>query len=84
MSTTLITERIVLSVLADFGENMTAEPRLLAPVNEISATPVTRDDLRQVLRTLDNKRQVIGISGDDYTKWKISANGRARLAEAGL
>ena len=84
MSTTTFTERLVLRVLADLGGHMIAEPKLLTPVNDLSATPVTRDDLRQILRTLDGKHQVIGITGDDYTKWKISANGLARLAEANL
>ncbi len=84
MSTTAATERVVLAVLAEAGDLLTPEPQLLREVIAQSATGVTRSDLKAVLGRLDGKHQVIGITGDDYTKWKISAAGKARLAEANL
>jgi len=84
MSTTAATERVVLGVLAEAGDMLTPEPQLLREANFQSATPITRADLKAVLGRLEARQQVIGISGDDFTKWKISANGKARLAEANL
>lgn len=77
-------ERLVLSILADAGDLMSPEPQLWLEANAQSGTPITRTDLKSVLQRLEKKQQVIGISGEDYTKWKISANGKARLAEANL
>ncbi len=79
-----VKELAILIVLRAAGDAMTPEPSLFIPANRESPTPITRTDLGQILQVLEGKQQVIGIPGDDYTKWKISARGLARLAETNL
>lgn len=75
-------ERTILSELRDGGDGMTPEKTLHSLVNSASPLPVTRSDLTTALVALEERKQVIGVSTDDGTKWKIAAAGRARLAEA--
>lgn len=77
-------ERLILTTLADCGDAMLIEATLWRDVNAASPVAVSRGDLTSTLRSLEERRQVVGIGTDDGTKWKIAAAGRARLAEANL
>lgn len=75
-------ERTILLVLADQPANvMQPQPTLHNEVMARLNRGVTNADFEARLIALQNKNQIIGVSGDDYTRWKISPNGHARLAE---
>lgn len=81
---TVALERLLLTTLADCGDAMLLEITLWRNVNAASPVGVPRADLISALRSLEERRQVVGVITDDGTKWKIAAAGRARLAEINL
>lgn len=84
MLTTPTHERIVLTILNDAAPRMVPEPQLWNDANAASATPITRDLLRQVLERLRERQQVLAVRNDDGVRWKISGQGEARLQELNL
>lgn len=74
-------ERLILAKLHEAGGNMLPQPTLWRDVNADSPTPVPRDLLAEGLRQLAEKQQIIGVRGDDFWRWRISAAGNARLQE---
>ena len=63
------------------GECLTPEPSLSSFVNLMADEPLTLTEFRTTLQTLENNRQVVSVRHEGILKWKITANGRARLAE---
>ena len=58
------------------------EATLQADVNMQLAQPVTLSELRHDLASLEGKSQVVSVRDEDKgLMWKITTNGRARLAE---
>jgi hypothetical protein len=75
-------ERLILKKLAEQPVTfMTPEPHLLNECRVQCGQAITKDIFAARLAALKDKAQVIGIPGDDYTRWKIAANGEARLAQ---
>jgi len=75
-------ERTILQVLADQPSNlMLPQPTLHSEVMARLNRAVTNTSFAQRLADLQNQHQIIGIEGSDYTRWKIAANGQARLHE---
>ena len=77
-------ERAILAELHDASGNMVAEPTLWRDVSGKSPLPIKRDELHAVLIDLAERNQVFGVKGEDYTKWKISPLGSARLQELNI
>ena len=78
-------ERTILSVLRDALPHMMPEPQLFAEVNLSHHTGVTRADFNVRLAVLEQSEggaQIVGIATPDLTRWKITAEGLARLAGA--
>jgi hypothetical protein len=76
-------EITILCVLDEASPNMVREKRLLADVNVESDNVVTKADFDRALRDLQTKEggaQIVGIGGEDGSKWKITPEGKARLA----
>ena len=71
----------LLQALADVGEYLQPERTLFAEVNIRCAGPVTHTEFRQMLSEAEQKRRIVSVQGEDGLKWKITDNGRARLAE---
>ena len=64
------------------GHYSEPELSLLADVCAILNEPVTLTPLRRACASLETKRQVVSVPSEDKgTMWKITADGRARLAE---
>jgi hypothetical protein len=79
-------ERIILHVLKEARPGMLKGKMLFALVNADtqSSEAVTKSDLDEALSRLQHKPggpQVFGTSGEDDKKWKITAEGMARLSE---
>lgn len=55
---------------------------LLGDVRMASESEVTEDGLGRALRSLERKRQIRIDAGEDVTRIGITADGRARVAEA--
>jgi DNA-binding PadR family transcriptional regulator len=71
----------VLDVLSDLDEAVTERMILLA-LSAVLGIRATYGDLGSALRKLEEDRCVIGLTGENGSvKWRISDNGRARLAE---
>lgn len=78
-------ERIILRVLSDAHPLMKRERTLLADVQVESDEAVTKATFLKSMSDLENKQggaQVVGVQTEDGTKWKITAEGLARLAGA--
>lgn len=71
----------LLQSLADVGEYLIPEKTLFADVNIRCAMPVTHTEFRQMLSDAEQKRRILSVQSEDGLKWKITDNGRARLAE---
>lgn len=71
----------LLQALADVGDYMLPERTLFADMNIRCANPVTLTEFRQMLQEAEAQRRVISVRSEDGLKWKITDNGRARLAE---
>ena len=75
-------EIIILQQLATAPQGLlTPEPSLHAFVNMALAVPITQGELRSNLASLESLRHVTGLTHEGVCKWKITANGRARLQE---
>ena len=73
-------ERTILEQLnLDGSERMIRENVLIQEVR--SGSGMTLSDIRLALQALERKEQVIIVSGEDHTRIKITAAGRARLLE---
>ena len=77
-------ERTILEQLDLGGDYLQPQRGLIARVN--LALPVgqnpTLAEVERALQSLEGKRQVTGQNSEDRGRlWKITANGRARLAE---
>ena len=73
----------ILTALARVHPRLLPETALRGDACAILGAPVTITDCRLALRALEDGEDVIGISNQDTgTRWKITAAGRARLAEA--
>jgi hypothetical protein len=68
-------------VLHEMGEG-TPERTILMAVNGILRLRATYTELREQLQKLEEKRRVVGITGEDGERlWKITDDGRAERAE---
>jgi hypothetical protein len=77
-------ERLILKKLSEQpGNLMMPEPHLLNECRVQCGQAIATDIFAARLDALKQRAQVIGIPSDDYTRWKIAANGLARLAELG-
>lgn len=74
-------QRIILQELAQTAEFLMPESSLHTFVNLRLPQPLTGTELSAALRSLESKLQVISVRHEDQLKWKITANGKARLAE---
>lgn len=77
-------ERIILQILKDARPGMLKGKMLFALVNNEAPEAVTHADLNEALGRLQQKpggAQIFGTSGEDDKKWKITAEGLARLSE---
>lgn len=73
-------ERLILEKLNDVHPRMLTENVLWSDVRmEEAATSLT--DLRNAVRKLEGKNQVVVVTGEDSTRIKITTDGIARLAE---
>lgn len=73
-------ERLILEKLNDVHPRMLTENVLWSDVRmEEAATSLT--DLRNAVRKLESKNQVVVVTGEDSTRIKITTDGIARLAE---
>jgi hypothetical protein len=73
-------ERLILDKLNDVHPRMLSETTLWSDVRlEESGTSLT--DLRNAVRKLEGKSQVIAVTGEDVTRIKITTDGIARLSE---
>lgn len=75
----------ILEALRDIGARLMPEPTLLNQVRLSQPHAVTAAQLAAELKALESKNQVVGDPNEDTgTKWKITSEGKLRLAEAGL
>lgn len=73
-------QRLILEKLNDVHPRMLAENVLWSDVRmEEASTSLT--DLRNAVRKLEGKNQVVVVTGEDSTRIKITTDGIARLAE---
>ena len=75
-------ERTILAVLNDVHPHMMPDRQLFGEVNLAHAVATTRADFDARLVALQHHEggaQIVGIAGDDTTRWKITPEGRARL-----
>jgi len=76
------TELIILGEMGKApGECLTPEPSLYSFVNLMADEPLSLTEFRGRLNALEEKRQAVSARHEGILKWKITANGRARLAE---
>lgn len=74
-------DRDILRSLAACGSYALPEQTLRHHVNLVLAEPITLTTLRERLASLEAKGQVVSVQDEDRgTMWKITAQGRARLA----
>ncbi len=76
-------ERTILLILNESYPGMVRGKRLYSETNVQHPEAVTRADFDRALAALQQKdggAQIVGVSGDDDTKWRITAEGIARLA----
>jgi hypothetical protein len=71
----------LLKALEDVGDYLLPEKTLFAEVNIRCAIPVSWTDFRKLLEDYESKRRIVSQQTEDGPKWKITDNGRARLAE---
>lgn len=83
MSTSTATELTILSVLRDYAAPLPFE-RLFVEGNGQSVVPISRTDLHELLSRLEKAGDIFNLGTRDTAKLQISAQGRARLAEANL
>jgi len=60
---------------------MIPEDSLFADANIRMSVPLSYTDFRQLLTDLEQKRRAVCIDSEDGRKWKITDEGKARLAE---
>ena len=75
------TKLALLRALDAIGTYVMPEQTLFADVNLRLAQPITITEFRQLLHDAEEKRQIASINTEDGRKWKITDNGRGRLAE---
>ena len=78
-------QRRILEILSEAAPQMMLDKVLLADVRVAHGATVTKatfDTELQRLEDADGGAQVVGISSEAGTKWKISPEGQARLAGA--
>ncbi len=83
MNRTERTQLHILEVLRDASPNMEKENALYSAVNVESSVHVTKGDFEAALAALENAEggaQVFGTRTPTGVKWKITAEGLARLA----
>ena len=73
-------ERLILDKLNDVHPRMLTENVLWSDVR-LEETGVSLTDLRNAVRKLEGKNQVIVVTGEDSTRIKITTDGIARLSE---
>ena len=76
-------ELTILRVLNDAAPTMVRNDRLFASVNVEHPSAVTKVDFDRAIVALQQKDggpQIVGASSEDGTKWRITAEGIARLA----
>lgn len=73
-------ERIILETLENVHPRMLTDRVLLGDVR-LQESSVSQGDLTRALRILENKKQVIVLTGEDSTRVKITQAGQARLLE---
>lgn len=74
----------ILVALRNVHPRMLPEAALRGDAGAMAGEAVTAADCQAKCRKLEAKGQVIGVSNEDTgAKWKITADGIARLAEAG-
>lgn len=69
-------ERLILQELTEVHPRMLTEKMLFAVITEASLT-----DVRNAVRELERKNQVVVVTGEDTTRIKITQDGIARLSE---
>ena len=74
-------ERLILCELLSIGGNMMLTRTLHNAINLASPALVSEENLVRALHSLKLKDQVFGAETDDGVKWKITSQGKARLAE---
>jgi hypothetical protein len=72
----------ILSALKDVGNYLLPQTTLFADVSIRLGQPITHTEFRELLCDAEAKGRVVSVRDEDGTlKWKITDNGRARLAE---
>lgn len=72
----------LLQALADVGNFLLPEKTLFADVGIRLSKPLSHTEFRQLLASQEEQRRIVCVdSKEDGRKWKITDNGRARLAE---
>ena len=75
-------ERMILEVLALCDPYLLPERSLMSDVNLMRPEPALESEMREALASLERKRQIVGIRNEDRgVQWKITGNGKARMAE---
>ena len=69
-------ERLILQELKAVHPRMLTEKMLFAVITDASLT-----DVRNSVRELERKHQVVVVTGEDTTRIKITQDGIARLSE---
>jgi len=69
-------ERLILQELTEVHPRMLTEKMLFAVITDASLT-----DVRNAVRELERKHQVVVVTGEDTTRIKITQDGIARLSE---
>jgi hypothetical protein len=71
----------LLHALNNIGSYVMPEQTLFAELNLRLSEPLTLTDFRQLLQESEEKRRIASVNTEDGRKWKITDNGRGRLAE---
>ncbi len=70
-----------LKALDSLGPYTLPENALFSDVHAWLSGPISYTEFRKVLTDLEHKRLAVCIDGEDGQRWKITDNGKARLAE---
>ena len=71
-------DRAVARMLANCGDFLLPEERLIDEVGLFIATPrPTRAEIEDSIRHMEAERRILGLAGEAITQWKLTAMGRA-------